>query len=108
MSIYQVFIAILGSILAFRAGKDTKNITMVTHIKGDVFVSIKTSSVIFQVLSIDFCNFFEYLKSLTRQSNERKNLAGHRVCLGDIAQNITKMGVFSDFPRGAWREFYKG
>ena len=39
----------------------------------------------------------------------RKTLWGHRVYLGDIMQNIAKMGVFNFacFPRGAWVEFYK-
>ena len=36
-----------------------------------------------------------------------KKNRGHCVCLGDIAQNITKMGILGDFPRGAWGEFYK-
>ena len=37
----------------------------------------------------------------------RKKLGGHRACLGDIVRNISKMGVFSHFRRGAWDEFYK-
>ena len=28
-------------------------------------------------------------------------LRGYRVCLGDIAQNIAKMGVFCSFPEGS-------
>ena len=35
-------------------------------------------------------------------------MEGQHVCLGDIAQNITKMSFFfADFLRGAWGEFYK-
>ena len=37
----------------------------------------------------------------------RKNLGGHHACLGDIVQNVAKMGVFAHFLRGAWGEFYK-
>ena len=37
----------------------------------------------------------------------RKKLGGHCACLGNIMQNIAKMGSFARFPRGAWGEFYK-
>ena len=30
-----------------------------------------------------------------------------RVCLGDIAQNITKMSIFADFPREPGASFIK-
>ena len=30
-----------------------------------------------------------------------KKLGGHRTCLGDIVQNITKMGVFCSFSVGS-------
>ena len=36
-----------------------------------------------------------------------KKLGDHRIYLKGITQNITKMGAFSDFPRGTWGEFYK-
>ena len=39
--------------------------------------------------------------------NGRKKFRGHHACLGDIMQNIAKMGVFARFPWGAWGEFYK-
>ena len=38
----------------------------------------------------------------------RKKLRGHRPCLGDIVQNIAKMGVFCSFSEGSLgRLFYK-
>ena len=37
----------------------------------------------------------------------RKKLGGHHACLGDIVRNISKMGVFCSFLRGAWGEFCK-
>ena len=30
----------------------------------------------------------------------RKKLGGHRPCLGDVVQNIAKMGVFCSFSNG--------
>ena len=36
-----------------------------------------------------------------------EKIGGHHACLGDIVQNISKMGVFCSFLRGAWGEFYK-
>ena len=55
---------------------------MVTHIKGGVFV-LKGFQLYFKFLSIDFCIFFKYLRSLTFQWNEQKNGGGgggHPVC----------------------------
>ena len=37
----------------------------------------------------------------------RKKLGGRHACLGYIVRNISKMGVFAHFLRGAWGEFYK-
>ena len=37
----------------------------------------------------------------------RKKLGGHHACLGDIVPNVSKMGVFFHFLRGAWGKFYK-
>ena len=37
----------------------------------------------------------------------REKLGGHYACLGNIARNISKMGIFAHFLRGAWGEFYK-
>ena len=34
-------------------------------------------------------------------------MGDHHVCLGDIAQNITKKSIIADFPRGAWGKLYK-
>ena len=31
----------------------------------------------------------------------RKKLGGHHACLGDIVQNISKMGVFCSFSEGS-------
>ena len=33
--------------------------------------------------------------------NSRKELWGHHACLGDIMQNIAKMGVFCSFSEGS-------
>ena len=33
--------------------------------------------------------------------NGRKKLWGHRACLGDIVQNIAKMGIFGSFSEGS-------
>ena len=41
---------------------------------------------------------------MSEKNWEEGGVGGHRVCLGDIAQNITKLNVFADFPRGAWGE----
>ena len=43
------------------------NVIMVTYIKGDVFVLIKTFSIIFQVSINRFFSFFKYLRSLNCQ-----------------------------------------
>ena len=31
----------------------------------------------------------------------RKKLGGYRTCLGDIVQNISKMGIFCSFSEGS-------
>ena len=37
----------------------------------------------------------------------RKMLGGHRACLGDIVQNIAKMGVICSFFEGSLGRVYK-
>ena len=37
----------------------------------------------------------------------RKTLGDRRACLGDIVQNISKLGVFCSFSEGSLGEFYK-
>ena len=55
----------------------------------------------------NFLFFFWTVSCIVITQSGRKKLGGHHACLGDIMQNIAKIGVFSSFPRGAWGEFYK-
>ena len=34
----------------------------------------------------------------------RKKLGGHHACVGDIVQNISKMGIFCSFSEGSFTE----
>ena len=91
---------IFSPILDFGAGKGTETLQCfnTTH-KRRCFVLMKHFQLYFKFLAIDFCNFFKYLRSFACQWYERKKLGGLCVCLGYIAQNITKMGVFCWFSK---------
>ena len=43
--------------LGLSSRKGHRNVIMVTHIKGDVFVLIKTFQLYFKFLSMNFCGF---------------------------------------------------
>ena len=59
-------------------------------------------------LHSEFSTFFWTQSCMVITQNGRNKLWGHHACLGDIMQNMAKMGIFCSFPRGAWGEFYRG
>ena len=78
-----------------------------THIKGDIFVLIKTFSIIFQVSVDKFLSFFHVFEIINLSVKCVKNIRGLPCLFRRYCAKYRQNGHFLSFSEGSFGEFYK-